>query len=141
MCRPRVKQASNGVDVSERVLSQMLQEMDGVKGKDDKVVIIAATNRMDRLDKALLRPGRFDRVLHVSLPSNQDRREIFEIHLRHIPIDKTVTLEFLVENTHGYSGADIASLCQKAAMHALRTSEPYACNHVSIKDFSAVLKI
>ncbi|KAI8103361.1 hypothetical protein M9435_004700 [Picochlorum sp. BPE23] len=137
----RVKQASNGVDVSERVLSQMLQEMDGIKGKDDKVVIIAATNRMDRLDKALLRPGRFDRVLHVSLPSDQDRREIFQIHLRHIPIDETVTLEFLVEKTHGYSGADIASLCQKAAMHALRTSGPHRCDRVSLKDFSAVLQI
>jgi SpoVK/Ycf46/Vps4 family AAA+-type ATPase len=110
---------SGRVDVGERILSQMLQEMDGIKGKDDRVIIIGATNRMDKLDKALLRPGRFDRILQVDLPSPNDRLEILRIHLRSIPTDDTISMGELVDLTNGFSGAEIAGLCQKAAMHAL----------------------
>ena len=135
----RSKKASDGVDVSERVLSQMLQEMDGIKGQDDQVVVIGATNRMDRLDKALLRPGRFDRILQVCLPDENDREEILNIHLRHIPLDDTVHMESLVKATEGCSGAEIASICQQAAMHALTSAVvDTPCTHVSQKDFDAV---
>jgi AAA family ATPase len=135
----RSQKASDGVDVSERVLSQMLQEMDGVKVKDDQIVVIGATNRMDRLDKALLRPGRFDRILQVCLPDDNDRKEILSIHLRHIPLDNTVQMESLVKATEGCSGAEIASICQQAAMHALTSAAlDMECTHVSQNDFDAV---
>lgn len=140
----RSQDASTGhVDVSERVLSQMLQEMDGIKGKDDQVIIIGATNRMDRLDKALLRPGRFDQALHVSLPSAIDRLEIFKIHLKEIPIDSSVSLDDIVQKTQGCSGADIASICQKAAMHALYSAsvEGISATSVTQNDFNTVIKM
>lgn len=138
----RSNESSGGVDVSERVLSQMLQEMDGIKGKDDQVVVIGATNRIDRLDKALLRPGRFDKVLEVTLPSSKDRFQIFNIHLKQIPIDSSVSLEDLVRMTDGCSGADIASICQKAAMHALCVASPEnVVTFVTQNDFNAVIKM
>ena len=127
--------SSGGVDVGERVLSQMLQEMDGVKGKDDQVIVIGATNRMDKLDKALLRPGRFDRVLQVNLPLPADRREILRIHTRRVPIDCTVVLDDLVALTDGFSGAELAGLVQRAAMHALCDD----ASAVRASDFLAVL--
>lgn len=113
-----------GVDVGERVLSQMLQEMDGIKGKDSQIVIIGATNRMDKLDKALLRPGRFDRVLEVSLPSRADRREILRIHMRRVPLESSIGVEDLVARTEGFSGAELAGAVQQAAMHALCDDAP-----------------
>ncbi len=138
----RSNHASAGVDVTERVLSQMLQEMDGIKGKDDQVVIIGATNRMDRLDKALLRPGRFDQTLKVDLPSSSDRLEILKIHLKRIPIDSSVSLEDIVARTEGCSGADIASLCQKAAMHALcRASPESVVTSITQNDFNTIIKM
>ena len=124
-----------GVDVGERVLSQMLQEMDGIKGKDDQIVIIGATNRMDKLDKALLRPGRFDRILEVNLPSAADRGEILRIHMRRVPVDSSVVIEHLVARTEGLSGAELAGLVQQAAMHALCEDMPA----VRERDFLAVL--
>ena len=138
----RSSQSSGAVDVSERILSQMLQEMDGIKGKDDQVVIIGATNRMDRLDKALLRPGRFDQTLNVGLPSSDDRLEILKIHLKNIPIDSSVSLEDIVRMTEGCSGADIASVCQKAAMHALCNASPAGIvTSVTQNDFNTVIKM
>ena len=124
-----------GVDVGERVLSQMLQEMDGINGKDSQIVIIGATNRMDKLDKALLRPGRFDSVLEVSLPSEADRREILRIHMCRVPVDSSVDVEDLVVRTKGFSGAELAGAVQQAAMHALCDNAP-AVRH---SDFLGVL--
>ena len=126
---------SGGVDVGERVLSQMLQEMDGIKGKDTQIVIIGATNRMDKLDKALLRPGRFDRVLEVTVPSAADRLEILRIHTRRVPLDSSVALEDLAMRTEGFSGAELAGAVQQAAMHALCDNAPA----VRQSDFLAVL--
>ena len=133
----RSTSGGGGVDVGERVLSQMLQEMDGIKGKEDQVIIIGATNRMDKLDKALLRPGRFDRVLQVALPSPADRREILCIHMRRVPSDTSVVLEDIVARTDGFSGAELAGLVQRAAMHALCED----ANVVRGIDFLSVLSV
>jgi len=127
--------SSTSVDVSERVLSQMLQEMDGIRGQAENLIVIAATNRPDRLDKALLRPGRFDRVVEVGLPSAKDRQEIFQVHTQHIPMDTTVNLTELAGSTDGFSGADIAGLCQQAAMIALASS----AQQVSMAAFTQAL--
>jgi SpoVK/Ycf46/Vps4 family AAA+-type ATPase len=135
VCARSSDKPSTGVDVSERVLSQMLQEMDGIQGQADNLIVIAATNRPDRLDKALLRPGRFDRVVEVGLPSAKDREEIFQVHTRRIPVDSTVNLKDLADSTDGFSGADIAGLCQQAAMIALTSS----AQQVGMADFTEAL--
>jgi SpoVK/Ycf46/Vps4 family AAA+-type ATPase len=135
VCARSSHKPSTGVDVSERVLSQMLQEMDGIQGQADNLIVIAATNRPDRLDKALLRPGRFDRVVEVGLPSAKDREEIFQVHTRRIPVDSTVNLKDLADSTDGFSGADIAGLCQQAAMIALTSS----AQQVGMADFTEAL--
>ena len=135
VCARSNHKSSTGVDVSERVLSQMLQEMDGIQGQSDNLIVIAATNRPDRLDKALLRPGRFDRVVKVGLPSAKDREEIFQVHTKRIPMDSTVNLKELAASTDGFSGADIAGLCQQAAMIALTSS----AQQVSMDAFAEAL--
>jgi transitional endoplasmic reticulum ATPase len=105
--------------VAERIVSQLLTEMDGLEDLKG-VVVIGATNRPDLVDEALLRPGRFDRMLEIPLPNNEARKEILKIHTSKKPIDKTVSLEKLVQLTKGYSGADIASMVNAAAMSAIR---------------------
>jgi len=105
--------------VTDRVVNQLLTEMDGIEDLKG-VVVIAATNRPDILDPALLRPGRFDRLIYVPLPDAKAREEIFKIHLRGKPLDKDVDPQKLVSLTEGYTGADIAALCNTAAMIALR---------------------
>jgi transitional endoplasmic reticulum ATPase len=105
--------------VTDRVVNQLLTEMDGIEDLKG-VVVIAATNRPDILDPALLRPGRFDRLIYVPLPDARAREEIFKIHLRGKPLDKDVDIQKLVSLTEGYTGADIAALCNTAAMIALR---------------------
>lgn len=106
-------------NVTERVVNQLLTEMDGLIGLDN-VVIIAATNRPDIMDTALLRPGRFDRILLVNAPNEKSRLEIFKIHTEGMPIDKDVDIKELAKDTEGYVGADIESVCREAAMLALR---------------------
>jgi transitional endoplasmic reticulum ATPase len=105
--------------VSERVVDQILTEMDGLEEMAD-VVVLAATNRPELLDSALLRPGRFDRFLLVPPPEEKTRVEIFKVHLKNMPIEKGITDVDLAKKTVGYSGADIEAVCREAAMLALR---------------------
>jgi len=111
-------------DERENTLNQLLTEMDGF-GSNSGVIILAATNRADILDKALLRAGRFDRQINVDLPELSDRKEIFIVHLRNIKIDTTVDTEFLARQTPGFSGADIANVCNEAALIAARNGKEY----------------
>jgi transitional endoplasmic reticulum ATPase len=105
--------------VTERVISQLLTEMDGLEELRD-VVVIAATNRPDIIDPALLRPGRFDKLLYIPLPNRDARREIFKIHLGKKPVAEDVDIEKLVDATEGYTGADIAAICNNAMMIAIK---------------------
>jgi len=124
-------------DERENTLNQLLTEMDGF-GSNSGVIILAATNRVDILDKALLRAGRFDRQIYVELPDLNDRKEIFKIHLRPIKIDESVDVEFLARQTPGFSGADIANVCNEAALIAARNKKKF----VEREDFiSAVDRI
>ena len=109
-------------DERENTLNQLLTEMDGFSSNSG-VIILAATNRADVLDKALLRAGRFDRQIHVELPDLNERRAIFEVHLKPIKIDKTVDVDFLSKQTPGFSGADIANVCNESALIAARKNK------------------
>jgi cell division protease FtsH len=111
-------------DERENTLNQLLTEMDGF-GSNSGVIILAATNRVDILDKALLRAGRFDRQINVDLPELNERKEIFIVHLRNIKIDETVDTEFLSRQTPGFSGADIANVCNEAALIAARNGKEF----------------
>jgi len=106
-------------DERENTLNQLLTEMDGF-GSNSGVIILAATNRADVLDKALLRAGRFDRQIHVELPDLNERRAIFDVHIKPIKIDKSVDIDFLARQTPGFSGADIANVCNESALIAAR---------------------
>ena len=114
----------NGNDERENTLNQLLTEMDGF-GSNSGVIILAATNRADILDKALLRAGRFDRQITVELPDLNERKEIFGVHLRPIKIDSSVDAEFLARQTPGFSGADIANVCNEAALIAARSGKKF----------------
>jgi len=109
-------------DERENTLNQLLTEMDGFDSNVG-VIILAATNRADVLDKALLRAGRFDRQIHVELPNLNERREIFEVHLRPIKVEKNLDKSFLAKQTPGFSGADIANVCNEAALVAARKNK------------------
>ena len=115
--------AMGGNDERESTLNQLLTEMDGF-GTNSGVIILAATNRADVLDKALLRAGRFDRQIHVDLPDLNERKEIFQVHLRPLKIDKSLDIDFLSRQTPGFSGADIANVCNEAALIAARNNKP-----------------
>ena len=109
-------------DERENTLNAMLTEMDGF-GSNNGVIILAATNRADMLDKALLRPGRFDRQIYVDLPELTDRVEIFQVHLRNLKVDASLDIEQLARQTQGFSGADIANVCNEAALIAARNGK------------------
>ena len=111
--------AMGGNDERENTLNQLLTEMDGF-GTNSGVIILAATNRVDILDKALLRAGRFDRQIHVDLPDLNERKEVFKVHLRPVKTDDTVDIDMLARQTPGFSGADIANVCNEAALIAAR---------------------
>ena len=119
-----------GNDERENTLNALLTEMDGF-GTNSGVIILAATNRADMLDKALLRAGRFDRQITVDLPDLTERKEIFQVHLRKVKIDETVDIDFLSRQTPGFSGADIANVCNEAALIAARHNS----NKVGKQDF------
>ena len=108
-----------GNDERENTLNALLTEMDGF-GTNSGVIIMAATNRVDMLDKALLRAGRFDREIHVDLPDLTERKEIFQVHLRPIKVDENLDIDLLARQTPGFSGADIANVCNEAALIAAR---------------------
>ena len=111
--------AMGGNDERENTLNALLTEMDGF-GTNSGVIILAATNRADMLDSALLRAGRFDRQIHVDLPDLNERKEVFTVHLKPIKIDESVDIDFLARQTPGFSGADIANVCNEAALIAAR---------------------
>ena len=118
--RARSKNAGfSSNDERENTLNQLLTEMDGF-GTNSGVIILAATNRADILDKALMRAGRFDRQIHVELPDLKEREEIFQVHLRGLKLADDFDLEFLAKHTPGFSGADIANVCNEAALTAAR---------------------
>ena len=116
--------AMGGNDERENTLNQLLTEMDGF-GSNSGVIILAATNRVDVLDKALLRAGRFDRQIHVDLPDLNERKEVFGVHLRPIKIDDTVDVDLLARQTPGFSGADIANVCNEVALIAARHGKKF----------------
>jgi len=115
---------SGGNDERESTLNQLLTEMDGF-GTNSGVIVLAATNRADILDKALMRAGRFDRQIYVELPDLNGRREIFEVHMRGLKLGNDVDKEFLAKQTPGFSGADIANVCNEAALIAARRNKEY----------------
>jgi len=121
--RARGKNAMSGSnDERENTLNQLLTEMDGF-GTNTNVIVLAATNRADILDKALMRAGRFDRQIHVDLPNLTERRAIFDVHLRPLKKVKNLEIDFLAKQTPGFSGADIANLCNEAALIAARNNK------------------
>ncbi|MBU0615085.1 MAG: CDC48 family AAA ATPase [Nanoarchaeota archaeon] len=123
--------------VHEQVVNQILTELDGLEEMHD-VVVIAATNRPDIVDPALLRPGRFDRIILTPAPDINTREKIFEVHTKNIPLTKDVDIKELATKTEGYAGADIESICREAAMLALR--KDMKAKEVTMKDFEAALE-
>jgi cell division protease FtsH len=120
----------NSNDERENTLNQLLTEMDGF-GTNSGVIILAATNRADVLDSALMRAGRFDRQIYVDMPDINERKEIFQVHLKPLKLDKDMDIDFLAKQTPGFSGADIANLCNEAALIAARKDK----KHVEKQDF------
>ena len=133
--RARGKNAGfSGNDERENTLNQLLTEMDGFQ-TNAGVIVLAATNRADILDKALMRAGRFDRQIDVGLPDVKEREEIFNVHLRHIKLDEGIDRSFLAKQTPGFSGADIANVCNEAALIAARNNK----SKVEREDFGAAI--
>ncbi len=126
--------AMGGNDERENTLNQLLTEMDGF-GTNSGVIILAATNRVDILDKALLRAGRFDRQIHVDLPDLNERKEVFGVHLKPLKLDQSVDVDLLARQTPGFSGADIANVCNEAALIAARHNK----KKVDKEDFLAAV--
>jgi transitional endoplasmic reticulum ATPase len=116
---PKRSSASADSHVSERVLSQFLAELDGIEELKG-ILVLGATNRLDMLDEAVLRPGRFDEIVKIPLPVETDRQQIFAIHLRNKPLGPGISPAVLASLTDGWSGAEIASACRKAALKAVR---------------------
>ncbi|XP_052076050.1 ribosome biogenesis protein SPATA5-like [Mytilus californianus] len=135
-----VERGSSGgsSNVGDRVLAQLLTEIDGVERLKD-VTIVAATNRPDMIDKALMRPGRLDRILYVPLPNEKTRHEILRINLCKMPVESSVDIDWIVQKTDGYSGAEICAVCHEAAMSALQ--ENIDAKHVKLKHFSDALTV
>ena len=123
---------TGGNDERENTLNQLLTEMDGF-GTDTNVIVIAATNRADILDKALMRAGRFDRQIYVDLPDMNERKEFFEVHIRPLKLAKDVDIDFLSKQTPGFSGADIANVCNESALIAARKNKK-AVHHQDFLD-------
>ncbi|XP_061394458.1 ATPase family gene 2 protein homolog A [Musca vetustissima] len=128
----------SGSSVKERVLTQLLTEMDGVESLQN-VTIVAATNRPDMIDKALLRPGRIDRIIYVGLPNSEARRQIFTIKLKKMPLADDVCVDVLVERTDGYSGAEIQAVCHEAALKTLE--ESFDATAVTMTQFEYALSV
>ncbi|WZZ81973.1 hypothetical protein YC2023_102545 [Brassica napus] len=127
---------NDGVSVSDRVMSQLLVELDGLHQRVG-VTVIAATNRPDKIDSALLRPGRFDRLLYVGPPDEADREAILKIHLRKIPCSSDICLKELASVTKGYTGADISLICREAAIASLE--ESLEAEEISMRHLKAAI--
>jgi len=119
----RTESKTSGDAEVQRTMMQLLNEMDGFEGRGD-VKIIAATNRFDMLDRAILRPGRFDRLIEVPLPNDEGREQIFRIHTREMNVDESVDFERLARTTDGMSGADVKAICTEAGMFSIRDRDP-----------------
>jgi len=132
----RGQSMGGGSKVTENVLNQLLAEMDGIEDLNN-VIVVGATNRPDILDPALLRPGRFDRIVFVPVPEAKGRLQILKIHTKNMPLDKSVDLEKMSEETEGYTGADLEALAKEAAMLALR--EDKDIKHVTAKHFEKAI--
>ena len=128
---------SHDSQVTERVVNTLLSEMDGLEELND-IIILAATNRPDMIDAALLRPGRFDRLLFVGAPSKEERLEILKIHTKNMPLAKDVNLTKLADKTEGYTGADLEALCREAGLLSLR--KDIKAKTVNNKFFEEALK-
>ena len=128
----------SGTRVTERVLNQLLAEMDGLEDLND-VLVVAATNRPDMLDPAVLRPGRFDKILLVNAPEEEGREEILRVHTKNMPLAKNINLKEIAKKTAGYTGADIECLVRESAMLALR--EDINSKIVKDKHFEEALNI
>lgn len=128
----------SGSNVQERVLAQILTELDGISPLGN-VTIVAATNRPDKIDSALLRPGRLDRIIYVSLPDESTRSAIFNIKLKKMPLGNDINVEDLISKTKGYSGAEIHAVCHEAAIKALE--ENIDCTEIFLSHFTEALKI
>jgi transitional endoplasmic reticulum ATPase len=128
----------SGSKVNDKMVNQMLTEMDGLEALND-VVVIAATNRPDMVDPALLRQGRFDRIVYIPIPDVESRKKIFEIYLKEMPVAKGVDAKKLADLSEGYVGADIEGVCREAAMIALR--EDIRVKEVSMKHFEKALEV
>jgi len=135
---PRKDLVDDSSGVAHRVASQLLAEMDGIEELHD-VLIVGATNRPDLMDPAILRPGRFDRLIYVPPPDEKSRLHILKIYVRKMPLAEDVNLENLASMTEGYSGADLESLCREAALAALRRNKE--AEYVAWQDFQEALKI
>ncbi len=132
----RLDMATSGDREVQRTLMQLLAEFDGIESLDD-VKVIAATNRPELLDVALLRPGRFDRIIDIELPNSEARQHIFEVHCKNVPLDKKVNIRKMAIATEGYSGAEIKSIIIEAGMNAITDRR----NRCSARDFSSALTI
>ncbi|HIH90143.1 TPA: AAA family ATPase, partial [Desulfurococcaceae archaeon] len=132
-----VRGMDTSTQVTERIVSQLLTEMDGIE-RLGNVVVIASTNRPDMVDPALLRPGRFDKLIYVPPPDKEARFQILKIHTRNMPLDMDVDLWRLAEMTEGYTGADLEALCREAGMEAMR--ENINTTKVSMRHFLNALK-
>lgn len=132
----RLDMATSGDREVQRTLMQLLAELDGFETLDD-VKVIAATNRPELLDVALLRPGRFDRIIDIELPNSEARQHIFEVHCKNVPLDKKVNIRKMAIATEGYSGAEIKSIIIEAGMNAITDCR----NRCSARDFSSALTI
>jgi transitional endoplasmic reticulum ATPase len=133
-----------GTDVTEKVVAQLLAEIDGVSDLKD-VMIIGSTNRPDLLDEALMRPGRFDKIVYVTYPDKETRKKIFDVHVKVMNVGSDVKTDELAEQTDGYTGADIAAVCREAGMDAIReviaeNKDAPKAKKVSMKYFKEALK-
>ena len=130
------RSSSGDNHVSERLVNQLLTSMDGIEDTEG-VIVLGATNRPDILDHALLRSGRFDRVILVGAPDKEERLAIFKVHTREMPLDRNIDLEELAGTTEGYTGADIEGICREAGIIALRRD--IGARKVTLKDFQSAM--
>jgi len=129
---------SQGTHIYDSIVNQILVEMDGIE-KTEGIVIIASTNRPDLVDPALLRPGRFDRLLFVTAPDYDSRLKILKVHSRGMPLSEDVKLDKIAQNTEGYSGADLENLCREAGMFAIR-EKMNELDKIELKHFEMALE-
>ncbi len=133
--------ASCGSDASEKVVNQLLTELDGVEDLEN-VIVIAATNRRDLIDPALLRPGRIDAVVELGIPDKETRKKIFEVHTKNMPLSKEIKISEYIDKTDRWTGAEIESICRNAGINAIKRQykeEDVSKFEISKKDFEEAL--